>query len=121
MCRGLLFATGGSVDLVNLSPDPNDPCDKLQVKALFPNGAVSIKLLELPVTREKLIYDHRIIISSGRGPTPLNNSIEQALGIQWRGNIVIVPYSISGKQRRKMNSVPWGHASFQFLTLVLKR
>lgn len=109
------------MDLVNLSPETSDPGDILRVDDLFPNGAISIKLLEIPGKGEKLTYDHRVIVSNGKGDPPLNLAVKRAFNVEWMGNIVIVPYSIAGQRRKKMNSVPWGHASFQFLTLLLKQ
>lgn len=94
------------------------PCDDLEVGHLFPSGALSIKILELPGKGLKLPNDWRIFVSSGRGSEPLNQAVKMRFNREWHGNIVLALYSCAGQRRRKLNNVPLAQAPF--VNLLLK-
>ncbi|KAF5309458.1 hypothetical protein D9619_012394 [Psilocybe cf. subviscida] len=118
LCRAFIFATGGSVRGVYLAPQIGSPCDHLAVERLFPNGAISIKLLEVPGTSLKLINDWRVLVSSGKVPAPANVSVQSYFNVHWEGNIVLACYHRSAPHWPRMNHAPL--ALSPFIVLLLK-
>jgi hypothetical protein len=62
---GHVFSTTGWHVDVSLRPEANCVClEQVDVSHIFPNGAVSIRVICIPGTSVRLRYDLRIIISS---------------------------------------------------------
>lgn len=93
----IVFCTGGDIASVALEADPGHAFDDLQVDMLFPKGACSLRLIELPGTNLRLPNDWRIFLSRCQAEAPLNQAVQTRYGRKWSGNIVFALYSADGR------------------------
>ncbi|KAH6918563.1 hypothetical protein BKA70DRAFT_1214455 [Coprinopsis sp. MPI-PUGE-AT-0042] len=93
--RGFLYATGiVGARHVNL-PIRNGATliEDLEVGYFFPQGAFSIRLVNIPGTNFPLPHHFRIYVSQRTCPAPVNECILDMHGVAWAGNILIFRYN----------------------------
>ncbi|KAF6750737.1 hypothetical protein DFP72DRAFT_851538 [Ephemerocybe angulata] len=67
----------------------------------FPNGSVSVLVSTYPGRKWPMPFVYRVYLDPGNaGPPPLNAAAAKVFQRPWLGNIVIVRYSRSNKNRR---------------------
>ena len=114
-CKSLVFSTGGDVEFVYVAPNVGDPPDRVVVSSLFPCGAISARLTCFPGTDVKLLNEWRVIVSNNVASSPFNKAVMKYCGREWTGNIALIKYSRSNRQ--KLNNVPC--TEFEFAHLLL--
>ncbi|KAH9475411.1 hypothetical protein JR316_0001691 [Psilocybe cubensis] len=92
----IVFATGGSIELMSIAPFNDRTSDVFDVGRLFPNGAISSRVTCIPGTAFRLGNHLRIIVSKNDRSGPVNKSVEKIYNIQWHGNIVVAQYDVNG-------------------------
>ena len=66
--------------------------EKLAISDIFPNGAISYRIPNMPYTRRKGYCDWRLYISADKAPSPINLAVDSHFGQEWFGNILLMKY-----------------------------
>jgi len=90
--NAFILATGGAHTQVLLKPVSTTTNEKLLLTDIFPNGAVSLRVMNMPFTLTKCSTDWRLYISSDKAPAPRNMAIWTLFGREWFGNILVMKY-----------------------------
>jgi hypothetical protein len=97
--KGVIFPTGAPSPIpITLPANPppgraSDDAIDIDLKSIFPNGALSVRVVESPELNSfSMPNQYRVYVSRHTAAAPINQAVNTTCGIYWTGNVLWLRY-----------------------------